>query len=318
MARRAATLLILIAALAALGCTPVPSTSTSESESGGDVEPRAEADEPADAGTADDETADGETPDGAPVTADGSGNGVEVEVGRIIDGDSLELLVDGAEVEVRIVGINTPELYTLGDEASCPGDRARTEFRSLTDAAETLRFEAGEEDRFGRTLGVIVADGVPVTDSMVQSGWALALWSSEDEGLIALMREAADAERGIWGDECGTPASDDLRFTETQLNAPGDDRENLNGEWVTVTNTGDDAVDLEGWTIRDETTSNRFLIEDLQLGPGDSVRFISGSGSNGGGDYHLGESFPVWSNRGETVLLVDPDGLVAAYSFVSG
>ena len=298
-----------IGLLAAVGCTPFETDAAPDDETETQAERGADADADVDA--------DGNERS-APLSTPGPSAGVDVEIGRIIDGDSLELFIDGAEVEVRIEGINAPELYTLGDVESCAGDRARSHFDQLTAQADRLGFQAGEEDRFGRTLGVVDADGVALTYSMVEAGWALALWSAEDDALIEAMRDAASAERGIWGDECGAPASDDLEITEAEVNAPGDDRENLNGEWVTVTNTGSETVDLTGWTIRDETTSNRFLIDDQVLPAGASVRFISGSGSNGGGDYYLGEEFPVWSNRGETILLADPAGLIAAYRFVSG
>src|SRR3954451_14777298 len=41
-----------------------------------------------------------------------------------------------------------------------------------------------------------------------------------------------------------------------QYNSPGRDNgstRSLNGEWVTVTNTGRHAVNLRGWTLRDES-----------------------------------------------------------------
>jgi len=241
-----------------------------------------------------------------------------IVVQRVIDGDSLELVVDGGEIDVRLLGINAPELRTLSDQRSCPGDAARGHLESLLEGAGSLVFRAGEEDRFGRRLGVIDADGHPVTESMVTDGWALALWSADDERLTASMLAAAEADRGWWGAECGPPASATLAIGDHQANAPGDDRENLAEEWVEVVNTGPEPVDLDGWTIRDETTSNQFRISGLTLHPGRSVRFRSGSGPTTADDYYLGEQFPVWSNGGDTALLVDPAGIVAAYAFLTG
>ena len=43
-----------------------------------------------------------------------------VELERVIDGDSVELIVDGVVEEARLEGINAPELYTLADVESFP------------------------------------------------------------------------------------------------------------------------------------------------------------------------------------------------------
>ena len=69
----------------------------------------------------------------------------------------------------------------------------------LIDAAVMVAFAPDELDRFGRRLGVLVLDDRPVTETMVEVGWALALWSGENEALSDLMIEAADDRRGMWG-----------------------------------------------------------------------------------------------------------------------
>lgn len=243
-----------------------------------------------------------------------AGEGIAVE--RVIDGDSLEVSVNGQVLEVRLVGINAPELTTLSGGDSCLGAAARDELRMLLDdRALTIRPDG--EDRFGRLLADIEADGVSVGDSMVGAGWALALWSAEDAESTGRMRQAAGSGLGLWGQACGTAAAG-LVISGHRVDAPGDDRRNLAEEWVEVTNTAATTFDLDGWTIRDETTSNRFLISGLVLDGGASVRFRTGRGRSSGTDYYLGQDFPVWSNRGETVLLVDPAGLIAAHAFIDG
>lgn len=250
-------------------------------------------------------------------TAEEPADGVEAQVDRVIDGDSLELVIDGDVVEVRLLGINAPELYTLADAESCNGVAARDHLRELVAGASSVRFVAGENDRFGRVLGVLVLDGRAVTELLVEEGWALALWSGESPALTELMMEAATAGAGMWGDRCGVPPTADLAIVDWQMDPPGDDRENLGDEWVAVANNGAAPVDLDGWMIRDETTSNRFRIAGYTLGPGDELRFRSGRGTSGGGDYYLDSEFPVWSNRGESVLLTDPEGRIAAYAFAA-
>ena len=177
---------------------------------------------------------------------------VGVTVERVIDGDSLELTIDAESVEVRLLDINAPELRSSDGDDTCAGSSARGQLESSIDAAVTVAFVPDELDRFGRRLGVLVLDDRPVTEMMVEAGWALALWSGENEALSDLMIEAADDRRGMWGSACGEPATADLVISDVRADAPGDDRENLTEEWVTVTNDGLGPVDLHGWIIRDE------------------------------------------------------------------
>lgn len=244
--------------------------------------------------------------------------GEMVEVDRVIDGDSLELLIGGEEVEVRLLGINAPELYTLDDEESCNGQAARDHLRLLIADTTSIRFVADVEDRFGRTLGVLLLDGRAVTTSMVEAGWALALWSGDDPALTESMKSAAAAGAGMWGTRCGEPQSIELTVIDWQMDPPGDDRAAINDEWVVIVNGGTAPVDLDGWMIRDETTTNRYRISGYTLAAGEELRFRSGTGSDGGGDVYLGSKFPVWSNKGETILLADPEGRLAAHAFVDG
>lgn len=239
-----------------------------------------------------------------------------MEVVRVIDGDSLRVLADGTELEVRLVGINAPELRTRANRETCAGQAAKAELDSLLGAGTVSLFDEGI-DRFGRTLAHLVVDGRPVGEAMVDSGWALALWSSEETLLIDRMRDAAEAERGWWGSTCGV-AQMGLAVGDTQVNAPGDDRERLNEEWVEIVNREESPIGLTGWTLRDETTSNRFVLDGVTVAAGATIRFRTGIGTSDDDEVFLGERFPVWSNRGETVLLVDPDGVIAAHAFIEG
>jgi len=243
--------------------------------------------------------------------------GAAVEVLRTIDGDSLEVLSGSGELEVRLLGINAPERFSLDNVETCAGIESRLALESLLESGRSITMVGTETDRFGRTLGDLRVDGRSVDAAMVESGWALALWSAEDQTLTDLMRDAAGQGRGWWGSACGETATG-LVISDEQADSPGDDRENLAEEWVEITNEGSHPVDLDGWMIRDDATSNRFRLNDLVLRPGDVVRIHTGSGPSGSGSVFLGEDFPVWSNRGETVLLVDPDGVIATHAFIEG
>ncbi|MEM7340175.1 MAG: lamin tail domain-containing protein [Actinomycetota bacterium] len=315
----AGALVLLAVMLAGAGCVEEVATGADGVGSDGteveavqsDDEPGAPTDEPADP-SADAGGDAAEATQAASTTVAPIPGAVAAEVERPIDGDSLEIRTADGVVEVRLIGINAPELNSLADRTSCPGAEARAVLGAFL-ASGPIEFVAIEEDRFGRTLGDLYVGGVSAAEVLVRAGWALALWSNDDPALIDAMILAMDERRGWWGDVCGSPTQ--IWVTDWNMNAPGDDRENLDQEWVEITNRGPEAVDLRGWAIRDETTSNRFLLDDVgDLDAGGTLRVITGRGSSGGGSFYLGEEFPVWSNRGETVLVQDPEGLVAGFA----
>jgi len=239
-----------------------------------------------------------------------------VELERLIDGDSMELRIGGEVVEVRLRGINAPELRLVGGEASCNGREARAAMEAVL-AAGDLRFDGAETDRFGRVLGDLYAGTRAVDGAMVSQGWALALWSEGDRALVAAMEDAAGAGAGLWGAACGEPAAE-VEVGDVQPDPEGRDEEHLNDEWIEIVNVAGTAVDLAGWSVADETTSNRFELPAQSLAPGATLRIHTGSGADTATDAYLDQREPVWSNSGETVLVADPAGVIAAHRFLEG
>jgi len=99
-------------------------------------------------------------------------------------------------------------------------------------------------------------------------------------------------------------------ISRMQFDAPGDDRENLNGEWVTVGNRGDNAVLIAGWTLSDKTGSDTYTFPAVILLPTSSVTIFSGSGSMNDTALYMGRSSPLWGNSGDRAILRDGTGMV--------
>jgi len=47
-------------------------------------------------------------------------------------------------------------------------------------------------------------------------------------------------------------ASSSVYISAINFDAPGNDHNNLNGEWVRISNSGDTSISLTGWTLCDE------------------------------------------------------------------
>ena len=119
------------------------------------------------------------------------------EVVNVIDGDTIDVRIDGRTERVRYYGIDTPER----------GDRC---FGAATDRNEALAGEtvllladARERDSFDRLLRYVFADaGESIDARLIAEGLAVA-WRADGayrDALVSLEEEARAADAGcLWG-----------------------------------------------------------------------------------------------------------------------
>jgi len=86
----------------------------------------------------------------------------------------------------------------------------------------------------------------------------------------------------------------------------------LVGEVVTITNAGDTAVNLTGWTIADEGASSTYTFPVFSLPPGAEVSLHTGEGSDNATALYWGRKTAVWNNDGDTATLADANGTVVS------
>jgi competence protein ComEC len=99
-----------------------------------------------------------------------------------------------------------------------------------------------------------------------------------------------------------------VKISAVQFNSPGDDRQNLNGEWVQVNNTGEGPVLINGWTLSDRTGSDPYTFPAVVLMPGEKVTVYTGNGMMNETSLFMGRTEPLWGNGGDTVFLRDGSG----------
>ena len=240
-------------------------------------------------------------------------------VERVIDGDTL--VAAGLSVSserIRLVGINAPEA------GECLADAATERLSSLTASGE-LHFVSDREnrDRFGRLLRYLYVDGVLVNTIMLQEGLATRLSVAGirlEDDFHAAQAQAQAASAGIWAsDACGPSAAGSLEITGMQFDAPGDDTVRLNEEWVQFTNNLEGYIDLTGWAVRDESSTNRFFFpRGFTLLADESVMLRSGCGDPTRSElFWCSDAAGVWNNSGDTVMVLDASGSVVAYETYS-
>jgi competence protein ComEC len=104
--------------------------------------------------------------------------------------------------------------------------------------------------------------------------------------------------------------SSGVYISATQFNAPGDDRQNLNGEWVQVANKGDNIVLISGWTLSDLQKSTIYTFPAIFLEPGEMITVYSGTGTLNKSAVFMGNNEPVWGNSGDIAILKDGGGTI--------
>lgn len=125
----------------------------------------------------------------------GAPRGETARVVRVVDGDTIEVNLNGQVVSVRYLGMNTTE---RGEPCYSEGRAANA---ALVEG-QTVTLVADEEntDRYGRLLRYIYVGSTFVNAELVRQGWAEAVMYEPNDAhwqeLIALEQAAANAGRG--------------------------------------------------------------------------------------------------------------------------
>lgn len=236
--------------------------------------------------------------------------GTRATVTYVFDGDSIEVEIEGRKEEVRLIGINAPE----GDE--CFGEPARDALIAYLNGKDVALADGSDSDKdqYGRLLRYVYVGGENINGRMLADGNAVTLQGDHryNEAFVEIGNLTADAGHGMWAaDACGPPATPGMSIVEVQYNPPGPDNEYLNDEFVTITNGGVGIIDLAGWTLRDESSQNRYMFDAVAVAPGGRVTVRTGCGSDRPDTLHWCADRSVWSNAGDTVMLQDTHGNVA-------
>nr|WP_328765756.1 lamin tail domain-containing protein [Halomicroarcula rubra] len=101
-----------------------------------------------------------------------------------------------------------------------------------------------------------------------------------------------------------------LSIEAVHADADGDERTNLNDEYVVFKNSGDASLDLSGWTVTDEAGKTYTFPDGYTLEAGSTVTLHTGSWSDSATDLYWDVGSPVWNNDGDTVTVRNSEGAV--------
>jgi len=134
--------------------------------------------------------------------------GERAVVTHLVDGDTLDVDIDGRTERIRMLNIDTPEV--TGPEAAeqCLGQEASAHLAALIPVGTPVRLEFDRErtDGYGRTLaGVFTDDGALVNAEMARAGLAMPIVIGENDRfhppVLAARDEAAAQGRGLFSAE---------------------------------------------------------------------------------------------------------------------
>jgi len=130
-------------------------------------------------------------------------------VTRVIDGDTVEVLISGETHIVRYIGIDTPETKHPRTGVECFGPEATVFNEKLVEGVNIfLEEDITDRDRYGRLLRYLWIENVGLVNLLlVQQGYARVSTYPPDvkyeEKLISAERLARDNGYGLWT-ECSS------------------------------------------------------------------------------------------------------------------
>jgi micrococcal nuclease len=132
---------------------------------------------------------------------------------RIVDGDTLVAAKNGVEDTVRLIGIDTPELYVEGKKVDDPQAISALEYAkaALTGRYVELELDMDERDRYGRLLAYVWLYDTMLNKLLLENGIArVATYPPNvkylDEFLI-LEKYAKEKKLGIWNPKPSVPVT---------------------------------------------------------------------------------------------------------------
>ncbi len=148
------------------------------------------------------------------------GSETKVRVKRVIDGDTIEVMLDGIKRSIRLIGIDTPETKHPDREIESYGKEAYEYLNGLLLGEEIiLKYGQQKEDKYNRILGYIHLDNLFVNADIVRKGYG-RVYTRYDFDYLDLFteyeNEAKNLRRGIWGKFSRGENEDTKEIEETQ------------------------------------------------------------------------------------------------------
>ena len=132
-----------------------------------------------------------------------SGKASYGKVSRVVDGDTICVIINGREKKVRYIGVDTPETKDPRKPVERFGKEAAAFNMKLVER-KTVKLvkDVSETDRYGRLLRYVYTGTLFVNAELVRQGYAYASSYPPDvshqEEFKKLQKQAMSAGLGLW------------------------------------------------------------------------------------------------------------------------
>ena len=169
-------------------------------------------------------------------------------VERVIDGDTIDVRIDGTTDRVRLLNIDAPEDNKVKGVTECMGAEATAKLGELLPSGTevTLKYDADRRDKYDRLLAGVFVGEVFVNAEMVRAGLAGTLVVGGNDRFFddvsAAGHDAVEANAGIFG--AGLPCALGAVVSTYQSDVAASASAPLPSDSASLTTTVDSAAAL--------------------------------------------------------------------------
>jgi endonuclease YncB( thermonuclease family) len=135
---------------------------------------------------------------------------VEASLLKVVDGDTLTVMLNGVETKLRLIGIDTPELASATQSEQCYASQAKQRLQQITQGKKLLLEKdptQGEVDKYGRSLVYLfLPDSVNINLQLINEGYAREYTYNKPykykQDFLAAELRAKNLQIGVWGSDC--------------------------------------------------------------------------------------------------------------------
>ncbi len=126
----------------------------------------------------------------------------------IVDGDTIQVKIDGEKVKVRLIGVDCPESVHPDEDKNTSQGKTASEFtQQLLDGQKVyLEYDVSIYDQYGRTLAyVYLSDAETMLNrELLINGYAVVMTIQPNvkysEEFYQLQKQAQDQKTGFWAE----------------------------------------------------------------------------------------------------------------------
>jgi micrococcal nuclease len=129
------------------------------------------------------------------------------KVTRVIDGDTIEVSLNGIPEKVRLIGIDTPESVHPDASRNVPYGKIASDYTKtqLLSQYVDIELDVEKRDQYGRLLAYIYKDGIMFNKLLIEEGHASVSTYPPNvkyvDDFITAQKNAREEGKGIWSSD---------------------------------------------------------------------------------------------------------------------